>query len=474
MLSHTFKILTLAGIMICLVACENKTKQPDINTVFESIKNDTAKLRQFLTVMPKGADLHHHACGAVYAEDYIRVALRDSLFINPISFQLYKDKNRTDTLAVNINSFLKANPQLRDSIINYWSVRHYKQSSRDGHDWFFNTFYKFFPAFIGNEPELLSVLCKKAKALNVQYLETMITVPNVDDSVNALVPLMPVAKVNNIEQQFELWVAHLEKAGFEKWVKVNIDTLNAWHERTEKHDVKLKFMEYGVRVVPNHASVFAQLLLAFKTAHQSPLVVGVNFLAPEDDQTALHDYEIHMQMFRFLKEKFPDVQVSLHAGELAQGKGKVQDHDLLFHINSAIKTAKAKRIGHGVDLLSETYKDSILKTMKQNGIAVEINLGSNEVILERNPQNHPVSVYHKAGVPICISTDDEGVLRTDIVEQYLLLLKYIPELTYAELKQIVTNSIEYSFLGREEKQEAKNQLNESFVLFESQTIKEGP
>ena len=44
----------------------------------ESIKEQQPlQLRQFLQRMPKGADLHSHLSGAVYAESYLRWAAQD-------------------------------------------------------------------------------------------------------------------------------------------------------------------------------------------------------------------------------------------------------------------------------------------------------------------------------------------------------------------------------------------------------------
>ena len=49
------------------------------------------------------------------------------------------------------------------------------------------------------------------------------------------------------------------------------------------------------------------------------------------------------------------------------------------------------------------------------------------------------------GVPVVLSTDDEGVSRTHLTQEYLrATLSY--NLTYSDLKQIVRNSIQYSFL----------------------------
>src|ERR1700730_11084367 len=40
------------------------------------------ELRAFLVGMPKGADLHNHLSGAVYAESWIRAATEDQLCVN--------------------------------------------------------------------------------------------------------------------------------------------------------------------------------------------------------------------------------------------------------------------------------------------------------------------------------------------------------------------------------------------------------
>lgn len=44
----------------------------------DRIRSERLELRDFLKRMPKGADLHNHLDGAVYAETFIRVAPRTS------------------------------------------------------------------------------------------------------------------------------------------------------------------------------------------------------------------------------------------------------------------------------------------------------------------------------------------------------------------------------------------------------------
>jgi adenosine deaminase/adenosine deaminase CECR1 len=103
--------------------------------------------------------------------------------------------------------------------------------------------------------------------------------------------------------------------------------------------------------------------------------------------------------------------------------------------------------------------------MKPHHIAVEINLTSNDLILGVRGANHPLPVYRKYGVPIVLSTDDEGVSRTHLTQEYQrAVLTY--GLSYADLKTIVRNSIEYSFLPPGEKARARLDLEKRFQRFE--------
>src|SRR6202047_250451 len=49
---------------------------------FNAAKQSPLQLNAFLARMPKGADLHMHLSGAVYAETFIKDAAEDSLCVN--------------------------------------------------------------------------------------------------------------------------------------------------------------------------------------------------------------------------------------------------------------------------------------------------------------------------------------------------------------------------------------------------------
>jgi hypothetical protein len=79
-------------------------------------------------------------------------------------------------------------------------------------------------------------------------------------------------------------------------------------------------------------------------------------------------------------------------------------------------------------------------------VLVEICLTSNDLILGVIGDQHPFPVYRKYGVPVALSTDDEGVSRSDMTHEYLRAAETYG-LTYADLKRIARASLEHSFVA---------------------------
>ena len=150
-----------------------------------------------------------------------------------------------------------------------------------------------------------------------------------------------------------------------------------------------------------------------------------------------------MQMLGFLGKSMPRGRISLHAGELTLGL--VPPEQLRFHIRGAVETAGAQRIGHGVDILYEDDPLSLLAEMAKRHVLVEINLTSNDQILGVSGDRHPFMTYRRFGVPVALSTDDEGVSRSNLTHEYQRAAQTY-RLTYPELKTLARNSLEYAFL----------------------------
>jgi adenosine deaminase len=92
--------------------------------------------------------------------------------------------------------------------------------------------------------------------------------------------------------------------------------------------------------------------------------------------------------------------------------------------------------------------ENLLKEMAQKRVAVEISFTSSDAILNVRGPSHPFRQYLKAGVPVVIATDDEGVSRSDMTHEYQRAVEE-QSVNYAELKRISRNSAEYSFLPGE-------------------------
>jgi adenosine deaminase len=121
---------------------------------------------------------------------------------------------------------------------------------------------------------------------------------------------------------------------------------------------------------------------------------------------------------------------------------------LRFHIRAAVEEGDAERIGHGVDVMYEDHPYDLLKELAAKHVMVEINLTSNDVILNVKGADHPFPLYRLYHVPVALSTDDEGVSRINLTHEYVRAAMTYP-LAYADFKQMVRTSLEHSFLPGE-------------------------
>jgi adenosine deaminase len=174
-----------------------------------------------------------------------------------------------------------------------------------------------------------------------------------------------------------------------------------------------------------------------------PRIVGLNIAAPEDAPRSRRDFDAQMEILDFLWHKFDKPAITLHAGELTLSISPVES--MWDRISKSIQTGHARRIGHGVSIAWERELAALLESMRDQGIMVEINLSSNEGILGVAGDSHPFLLYQSAGVPMCITTDDEGVNRSNLTMEYVKAVQRY-NLDYSALKQISRNCLEFSFI----------------------------
>jgi adenosine deaminase len=443
-----------------------------------AIRGNKARLQYFFSQMPKGGDLHNHLTGSVYAETYFTIAVNEGMYLDTQTFKLYRQGDS----GIPSQTIIRLSPDMPDlhsihvRCIDHWSVRNYGVTGETlpPDEFFFGTFGIFSGANRSTENSitLLKELRERAAHENVSYLEIMLTSPGVSASVSGDTALNERLKAGiraGDEDAFqslldEIWNAWETNADIQRDIGEFVRLIGEVHDaaKSTAPEVVSRYQTYCSR---NNEPlyVFAQLYIGFKACAQSPLLVGVNIVAAENGETALRDYRGHMEMFRHLKAKIP-VKTAMHAGELRLGL--TPPEDLNFHITGAVFRAGADRIGHGVDIAHETDAGRTLDHMAAQKIAVEINLTSNEFILGVKDGEHPLMLYYDHRVPIVLSTDDPGILRSDLTDQYVLAAQRYNELGYRDFKQFAYNSITYSFLPDAEKDGLTADLDKRFLDFE--------
>jgi adenosine deaminase len=422
---------------------------------FEKVRANPLELRAFLERMPKGGDLHNHLDGAVYAESYIRAGAEDYLCVVLASMSFAKPQlvTRTDPpRAACADGQVPAaqaltDQHLYDALIDAFSMRGFLPSSGvTAHDHFFDTFAKFAAVVLPHSGEWLDEIATRAAAQNEQYIETMV-VPDFTHTAALAQKIGWREDLGSLRQD-------LLAAGLRDdiaVVRAELDEAERTRNALERCGQTNQAAACGVRIRYQYCvlrglskeQVYAQTLLGFEVAAADPRVVGINFVWQEDSRVAMAEYTRHMRMIAFLHGLYPQVHITLHAGELAPGL--VAPAGLCCHIRLAVEQASAERIGHGVDIMYEERPYDLLKEMAQKHVMVEINLTSNDVILGISGKDHPLPLYRQYGVPVALSTDDEGVSRIDLTHEFVRASETY-SLSYADLKQMVRTSLEHSFL----------------------------
>lgn len=425
-----------------------------VNQYFEKIRNNEVLLTAFFTQMPKGGDLHHHYSGSIYAEPLLAHVIADDFYLNTQTMTLSQEKQSGSDWI--LFSTLQKNRELdfyKQKIIQKWSIKDYNTVDYPSDKHFFESFMKFEPGLNGNFEAGLLELKNRAIKENVSYIETQLsTIPcaiETDNLIKYNTQLRKLVASKNekavMQSLDSLYAIFIKKDAKKDATDFNFNFVAKMHKALKIDDKQftMRYQNFVLRFM-EPVDIFKNLVVAFISADNSQLMAGVNIVSPEDGETAMKDYELHMLMFKYCHTRFPKVKYTLHAGELTLGL--VPPEELTWHISAAVYTAGANRIGHGVDMAYEDKSYDLLKYMARNSIPVEINLVSNEFILKVKENRHPILLYKEFGVPIIISTDDAGILRTNMTEQYVLLAKRYSGISYTNIKQFVYNSIKYSFI----------------------------
>lgn len=421
----------------------------DVCHYFSAIKSDPTALYQFFKDMPKGGELHYHLAGGVLPEVMLSLAPQGNYCMDTTTYTI--SHTQSTCHGISLNS-LKKNSPLYKKALRAWSMKDFTPNNESGHDHFFAIFFKFFPIVSDYGPNLLAEVMKRAARHHELYLEIMILPDNAQSShfgelirnTKGLANKQKILLTNvkfrkNIQRTSVESTRLLEKAR----QKLGCDSSS----QVPACALTIKFQYNILREQPLD-NLFAQALNAFVAASKSHDLIGINLVQAEDGPISLHDYRRQMAIINFLHQAYPTVHIALHAGELTQqkvGANSVNPKELRYHIHDAVLTGHAERIGHGVDIRHEDNSKALLNYMSKASIPVEISFTSNRKILNISGKKHQIQFYLTHHVPIVLSTDDEGILRTNLTHEYVEAVTQYG-LDYTTIKTINRNALTYSFL----------------------------
>jgi len=445
-----------------------------MDAVLASIDANPIAYRDFFTRFPKGADLHQHLSGAVWAESMLVWAAQDGLCLTPVTFVATAGPCSSEQIKA---SSILTSP-LQPQVIAAWSMRLFIPSlTESGHDHFFGAFGKYANVLtpINRRGQALAETLNQAAADSLVRVE-MKASPYLPDQPTLLAAMASEAPgAVSDPARFPEALAALRAAGLDTQAKTSIAVTNdalaakdaalgcGTPAQQPGCDVSLGLVAEVNRNAPRDR-VFSQMALNFAAAAQDPRWVGVDLVSTEDGLIALNDYSLQMQMVKFMRSQYPGVHVTLHAGELVPGL--VPPSSMTSHIRQAVEVAGAERIGHGVSIRSEHNAEQLMSVMRRRGVLVEVALTSNEQILGTKAKQSQLPVYLANRVPVSLATDDPGIERTDLSEQYMKARRWF-DLSYADLKKMSYNGITYSFATPELKAVLKARLDRAFTSFEA-------
>lgn len=438
----TMKFKSCLQKLTILISLLTFTAHASTAQYLNSIRNHPIELYAFFKDMPKGGELHYHFTGSSYPEELINIAKKDDLYINPNTYVVDKSKLSS---SINTKQFFKK-PVTNEDTIRAWSMKNLVTDFKSRHDHFFSVFGKVNAIYKKHHQELLASQLTNAAKQNEIYMEIILVyLENAHDYKSLIknkssLQAKKTALLNN--RKFQRDIDRLVKQSNDLIIS-SYKYLGCDRDPSPKAcQIITRAQAYVLRET-NMDDFFTGALAAFAAAERGRNIVGVNIVQPENGKLALSNFHQQMQVFKFLHKAYPKVNIAMHAGELDPKTNNPQN--LKNHITESIFIGKAQRIGHGTDIRHEDNHLNTLEYMAKHDIPVEINLTSNKLILSISGAEHPINYYLKHNVPVVLSTDDQGILQTDLTTQYTdAALTY--NLDYPTLKTINRNSLTYSFM----------------------------
>lgn len=367
----------------------------------------------FCRSLPKGADLHVHACALMPARKLIDfLASRDDILIDPDTFTLTLPA-QADARCVSLSEALGSGTISADSLEKHWTVL---GAGADDDIW------QYFEALFARHDALDS---------DMDILYDYYTAAFTDCIINGICHV----EIHTLLSMDESKALRL---------------LNCM--RRAYYDVKSKHPEFSVRIIGSSMKMFgcsmektqailsncltAQQLIKDESEDEPQnFIVGFDLVNEEDTSRALKEYA---PMLLKLHEEHPDFKYFLHCGESLN----VENDNLIdaYLLGSS-------RVGHGLNLYR--YPE-LLRQYARKEICLEVCLISNQTLrYTHDLRLHPGAEYLKRGVPIVLCSDDPVYQEHEALTDDFFAAVSAWGLGIAEIKQLCINSIMYSALDEQ-------------------------
>ena len=137
------------------------------------------------------------------------------------------------------------------------------------------------------------------------------------------------------------------------------------------------------------------------------------------------------------------------------------------NIWEAVYCLNAERIGHGLTLVER--ENDLMPKFRDRRIGIEMCPSSNYQIVgfkdnyyaDQDLPEYPLRKYMDNKLRVCINTDDPGMSRTDITNEYLKAARLTRGgLSVWEILGLLYNSFDLAFLPYNEKMKLLNDMNQ--------------
>jgi adenosine deaminase len=279
-------------------------------------------------------------------------------------------------------------------------------------------------------------ICIKAAEDNVRYIELKIASSELD-------PEKTQDKQKRLEQKEKMFFA--VKKGVNN-AKKNL--LNQGFKQT------VKFMYTAERHEPPEISLEDAQLAVKWSKNPDNNFVGFDLAGDEVN----FSIERHKDAIDYAREN--GLLITCHAGETANSE---QYSDVLS-MKRAIELG-AKRIGHG---LAACKDQSLIDLIKQEDITIEVSPTSNISTMSiKDWTLHPIKNMIENNIKVALCSDDPAMFNTKITREYMSLYKYGLLTKWVDIKKIVMNGVNASFLPEAEKAVVADEFKKELDLIES-------